>query len=718
MRRPLVCLLVAVAAWAGVQFRTHAQAPVGLDATLFREMKWRNIGPFVGGRTSAVAGVPSQPNTFYIGVDNGGVWKTTDAGRTWMAVLDDQPIGAVATLTVAATDPAVVEVGGRDGTYRSTDAGKTWKQTGPGVAATTHPERRDRPEWTNPQHPEIRIVGGDHGASITVNGGASWSSVVNQPTTSFERVGVDSTFPYRVCGAQIDAPAICVQSRSDSGQISARETTPVGGAAAGYVAIDGNDPDILYSGRVTRFDRRSGQVQDVGPTRGGDFRVSTTPPVLFAPTDPRTLLFGTSSVWKSATGGQTWTAISPALSPGAIVTLAPSYVDGRVIWAGTDDGQIHVTRDNGANWTNVTPAAAGPSAVIASIEASHFDGNMAYAAVRTNRADDVRPHLLRTRDGGASWTEIVTGLPAGADVNAVREDPFRRGLLFAGTAHTVFMSFDDGERWLPLRLNLPVTEVRDLAIKDSDLVIATQGRGLWILDDITPLRQITPDIARADAYLFRPATAWRFRADKNPGARLAADEPTAANPADGVIINYLLGASFTGTVELEILDTQSGDVFRRYSNTDAVRPLPATPGLHRVVWDVRYAPPDATPVRPGMWILPGTYQVRLSANGRAMRQAVVVRLDPRVKTPIADLTQQYRLTRAMDEMLKQVAAVRRAPEYAGRPAAHRVALDAAAMSLLAAFDRLQDSDARPTAATEAAVNAAITAATAALALIR
>ena len=285
MRRPLVSLLVAVAALAGVQFRTQAQAPVGLDPTLFRDLKWRNVGPFVGGRTSAVTGVPSQPNTFYMGVDNGGVWKTTDAGRTWSVVLDDQPIGAIASLAVGATDPAVIEVGGRDGTYRSTDAGKTWKQIGPGVAAANHAERRDRPEWTNPQHPEIRIVGGERGASITVNGGASWSSVVNQPTTLFERLGVDATFPYRVCGAQIDAPAICVQSRSDAGQISARETTPVGGIANGYVAIDANDPDILYSGKVTRFDRRSGQVQDVGPTRGADFRVSATPPVLFSPTD-------------------------------------------------------------------------------------------------------------------------------------------------------------------------------------------------------------------------------------------------------------------------------------------------------------------------------------------------------------------------------------------------------------------------------------------------
>ena len=718
MRRSIVCLLVAAAALAGVHFRTLAQAPAALDPTLFRALTWRNIGPFVGGRTSAVTGVPSRPYVFYIGVDHGGVWKTSDAGRTWTVVFDDQPIGAIAAVTVGAANPDVVDVSGREGTYRSTDAGKTWKQVGPGTAPGAETDRRNRPEWTNPQHPEIKIVGGDRGASITVNGGVSWSSVINQPTTSFERVAVDATFPYRVCGARIDAPAICVQSRSDTGQLTARETSAVGGIANGYVAIDANDPDILYSGQVTRFDRRSGQLQDVGPARGQGFRVSATPPLTFAPTDPKTLLFGASSVWKTATGGQTWIEISPELSRGAIATLGPSYVDARVIWAGTDDGQIHVTRDHGANWANVTPPTAAGGAVIAAIEASHFDGHTAYAAVRTNGPDDVRPHLLRTRDSGATWVEIANGLPAGAEVNAVREDAFRRGLLFAGTTHTVFVSFDDGERWLPLRLNLPVTSVRDLAIKDGDLVIATHGRGLWVLDDITPLRQITPDIARAEAYLFRPATAWRFRADKNAGSRLAADEAVAANPPDGVAVTYLLGASFNGLVELEILDTLSGEVFRRYSSRDAVRPLPATPGLHRVFWDVKFGPPDTAPPRPGMWTLPGTYQVRLSANGRPMRQAVVVRIDPRVRAPIADLTLQYKLTKAVDEAMKQVGAARRAPEHASRPASLRAAIDATAAILSTAFDRLQDSDARPTAAAEAAANTALAAAASVLAQVK
>ena len=718
MRRACVCLLLAATALAGVHFRTQAHAPASLDPALFRALKWRNIGPFIGGRTSAVTGVASQPNVFYIGVDHGGVWKTTDAGRTWAVVFDDQPLGAIASLTVGATNPAVVDVSGREGAYRSTDAGKTWKPSGPGAVAAGTTDRRDPPEWTNPQHPEIKIVGGERGASITVNGGASWSSVINQPTTSFERLSADSTFPYRVCGARLDAPAACVQSRSDAGQLTTRETTPVGGDANGYVAIDPNDPDILYTGQVTRFDRRSGQAQDVGPTRGQNFRVSATPPLTFMPAEPRTLLFGANSVWRTTTGGLTWTEISPELSRGATVTLAPSYVDARAIWAGTDDGQIHVTRDNGANWTNVTPPTAGPAAAIASIEASHFDGNTAYAAIKTNRADDVRPHLLRTRDGGGTWVEITTGLPAGAEVNAVREDPYRRGLLFAGTSHTVFLSFDDGERWLPLRLNLPITSVRDLAIKDGDLAIATHGRGLWMLDDITPLRQITPDIARAEAFLFRVATAWRFRADKNAGSRLAADEAVGANPPDGVAITYLLGSSFSGLVELEILDTQLGDVFRRYSSNDKVNPLPATPGLHRVVWDVRYAPPDAAPPRPGMWVLPGTYQVRLSVNGRPMRQAVVVRLDPRVRTPIADLTQQYKLSKAVDDAIKQIAAARRAPEHAARPASLRAAIDATAAILSAAFDRLQDADAKPTAAAEAAANTALAAAASVLAQVK
>jgi len=498
--------------------------------------------------------------------------------------------------------------------------------------------------------------------------------------------------------------------------------------------------------------------------------VLRTQPLMFFPTDPRTLLFASNTLWKSSNGGTNWTEISPDLTRdawepppsvgvyrerdtarftrrGVIYAVAPSSIDGRVIWAGTDDGLIHVTQNGGAEWTNVTPPALVPWAKVSILEASHFDPGTAYAAVNALRLDDLKPHIYRTRDGGQRWVEITRGLPPDGVINVVREDPQRRGLLFAGSEQSVHVSFDDGDSWQPLRLNMPATSIRDLVIKDADLVAGTHGRGFWILDDITPLRQITPDIARAPAYLFRPAPAWRFRWNKNTDTPLPPDEPAAPNPPDGVVISYVLAQAAAGPVELEILEGATGELIRKYSSTDPpetpvegrnipdywIRPssrLQTSAGLHRFVWDVRYAPPAVdersypiaavagnTPIAPqGVFVLPGTYQVRLSVGGQSFRQAVTVRLDPRVKTPLTDLGVQVKLSRAVDVMLRRVSEARAgvAAKVAGSSVddgaalrARMTELQTVSGQLAELFDVLQEADVKPTPAVEAAVAAAI-----------
>jgi photosystem II stability/assembly factor-like uncharacterized protein len=970
----------------------QAPAAGALDPSLFRELTWRNIGPFRGGRTKAAAGIPSQPNVFYVGAVNGGVWKTNDAGRTWTPIFDDQPTGSIGAIAIAPSDPNIMYVGSGeglqrpdlstgDGIYTSTDAGRSWTHlglrdgqqipqiivdprdparvfvavlghpygpnaergifrstdggrtfervlyqdentggvdlafdpsnsntiyavlwearqgpwengafSGPGsglhksidggttwqkigaglptfaadglgrIGITVAPSRPQRmfatvdarnrgglyrsddagetwslangdprvtnrgsdfaevkvdpvnPDivysasvvvwksvdggrtftgwrgapggddyhrlWINPATPRTMLLAGDQGAIVTVNGGETWSSWYNQPTAQFYHVSADNAFPYRVCGGQQESGSACVSSRGDDGQVTMREWHPVAAEEYGYIAPDPNDPDIVYGGRLTRYDRRTGQVQDISPPRDTNFRVLRTAPVLFSPTDSHTLFFASNTLWKTVTGGQTWTAISPDLSRatwaapptvgvyratpaaqssrrGVIYAVAPSPLDSSVIWAGTDDGLIHLTRDAGRTWTDVTPAAVTPWAKVSILEASHFDANTAYAAINTLRLDDLRPHILRTRDGGKTWREVTSGLPAGGVINAVHEDPLRRGLLFAGSEQAVFVSFDDGDTWQSLRLNMPATSIRDLVIKDDDLIVGTHGRGFWILDDLTPLRQITADVARASAFIFRPGTAWRFRWNKNTDTPLPPDEPAAPNPPDGVTISYLIGAGVAGPVTLEVLDATTGEAIRRYSSDDPddppvtdrnipdywIRPQrhpAATPGLHRFVWDGRYAPPAAdhftypiaavranTPRTPqGMWVLPGTYRLRLTAGGRPYTQAVLVKMDPRVKISLADLSAQFALSKALDAAMRKVASavadIRQrltaaTGDTAARLRAASQALEQAHTPLTDLFSTIQDVDARPTAAQETATAAALARADAALA---
>jgi photosystem II stability/assembly factor-like uncharacterized protein len=992
-RARLVAFTAALGIAAGAaSVITRAQLVGPIDPALFAELHWRNIGPFRGGRTKAAAGIPSRPGVFYVGAVNGGVWKTTDYGRTWRPIFDSQPTQSIGAIAIAPSDPNIIYVGSGeglqrpdlsvgDGIYKSTDAGATWTHLGlrdgqqipqiivdPGnanrlfVAVLGHPygpneergifrstdggqsfqkvlykdadtggvdlvfdpstsdtvyavlwQARQGPWengafsgpgsavykstdggttwrpivsglpsfasdelgrigitvapslpsrlfatveaakhgglyrsdnageswslvnsdprvtergndfaevkvdpkspdivytasvvawkstdggktftgwrgapggddyqrlWINPNDPDIILLCGDQGAIVTVNGGETWSSWYNQPTAQFYHVSTDTAIPYRVCGGQQESGSACVASRGPMGQVTAREWTPVGAEEYGYIAPDPQDADIVYGGKLTRFDRRTGEVQDVTPPRGPNYRVLRTAPVVFSPTERGLLYFAANTLWKTVNGGRNWTEVSPDLSRntwdvpatvgvyrdspeakptrrGVIYTIAPSTIDERVVWAGTDDGLIHVTRDAGTTWTNVTPAALTPWAKVSMLEASHFDTTSAYAAINTLRLDDLRPHILRTRDGGKTWSEIISGLPPVGVVNAVHEDPLRRGLLFAATELAVYLSFDDGENWQSLRLNMPATSIRDLTIKDDDVVVATHGRGFWILDDFSPLRQITRDIAKAPMYLFRPEIVYRMRWNVNTDTPLPPDEPAAPNPPDGVMISYLIGPDTSGPVSLDIVQATSGEVLRHFSSEDALDPpipdrnipdywirpsarLSAAPGLHRFVWDLRYSPPpvDAftypmsavahnTPKDPlGVLVMPEVYQVRLTVGERVLRQPVVIKMDQRVKATPADIELQFKLSKSIDAAIRETAKARadvraRLASASGETAAKlqpvRDALDQSAAPLVDLFEILQSADARPTATTEAAVADALQHVTSALA---
>lgn len=898
----------------GAQGREPAAAP--FQPGLFGEMRWRSIGPFRASRTKAATGVRQQPNLFYIGVVNGGVWKTTDYGRTWTPIFDDQATGSVGAIAVAPSDPNVIYVGSGEGMqrpdlsvgnglYKSTDAGRTWTHlglrdgqqitqvvvdprnhdrlfvavqghpyganeergvfrsvdggrsftkvlykdphtgaadltldpgnpdvvyavlweaqqgpwenaawTGPGsglfkssdggdtwvpltkglptfaeglgrIGITVAPSDSNRlfatvdagprlsgvyrsddagaswnrvnadprvvarpadaaevrvhptnPDivfvptivawkstdggrtftawrgapggddyqrlWINPDTPDVMLMASDQGAIVTVNGGDTWSSWYNQPTAQIFHVNTDNAFPYRVCGGQQESGSACVQSRSDDGQITFREWRPVGVEEYGYAVPDPLDPDIIYGGKITRYDRRTHSVQNITPQplRGADYRVVRTAPVIFSPVDPRVLYFASNTLWKTASGGRTWTQISPDLSRktwevpasvgkyrdapsarptqrGVIYTIAPSPLDVNRLWVGTDDGLIHVTTDGGLTWTDVTPPSMKAWEKVSIMDASHFDPLTAYAAIDTMRLDDWRPRIYRTRDGGKTWTSITTGLPDGTITRVVREDPKRRGLLFAGTEQAVYVSFDEGGRWMSLRNNMPATSIRDLVIKDDDLVVGTHGRGFWILDDITPLRQIDAPAVAVPAHLFKPQDAWRWRWNKWTDTPLPPDEPAGQNPPDGAILHFHVAAAARGPVTIEIL-TAAGETVRRYSSEDPPEPLVEgrnTPdywirpaqrlqteaGLHRFVWDLHYPPPAVErftyPISAihantwreprGPWVVPGTYKVRLTVDGQVLEQPLKVKMDPRVKTPAAALQQQFTLSKQM-----------------------------------------------------------------------
>ena len=910
----------------------------------YQELRWRMIGPFRGGRTRAAVGVPSQPNVFYIGQVNGGVWKTTDYGRTWHPIFDKQPTQSIGDIAVSESDPNVVYVatgeGLRrpdlaigDGVYKSTDGGKTWTNVGlrdgeaiPAIridpkdpnrvyaAVLGHPygpnkergifrstdggqtwqnvlfkdentggcdleidpsnphvlyagmwESRQGPWedgneyggtngglfkssdggstwtqlknglpanmvqvnvaiapsqpsrlyaslsttdkheygtskgtafyrsddsgaswvkitddprpgekigggdlsvpvvdpknpdvvyvasivahkstdggktwqswrgspggddyqnlWINPNNPQIILLVSDQGAIVTENGGETWGSWFNQPTAQLYHAIADNSFPYKVCSGQQESGSVCISSRGNDGSVTDRDWHPVGVIEYGYAAPDPLDTNLVYgAGRseVSRYHWDTGQIENITPipVRDKKYRTERTEPVVFSPIDPHTMYYTANFVFKTTDGGEHWATISPDLSrpdpgvpatvaplmtgavagggfvpagareskkkQGAVYSLAPSFKNVNTIWAGTDDGAVWITRDGGKNWANITPPDVAGWNKVTQIQASHFDDDTAYISVSRFRIDDLHPLIFRTHDGGKTWQQITSGIAENEPVDTVREDPVRKGLLFAGTEKSVWVSFDDGDHWQSLQLNLPHTSMRDLWMKDSDLIVATHGRGFWILDDITPMRQISAQVAQSPAFLFAPAPAWRVLQNTWPDTPLQPHEPMAENPPAGAVIDYYLGSSASGPVTIEILDA-AGKIVRRYSSDDKpeltpdeiqkglippywLRPFRTTvtsAGMHRLVWDLRYTAPTSatheypitavphnTPRRPeGVRALPGQYTVRMTAGGKTLTAPLTIKNDPRVKVTAVALQQQLQLVTRLSSLL-------------------------------------------------------------------
>ena len=587
-------------------------------------------------------------------------------------------------------------------TWKSTDGGKTW------TGFRGAPGGDDYQNiWINPNDSNTIILTSDQGAMVTVNGGETWSSWYNQPTAQMYHVNADNAFPYRLCSGQQESGSACISSRGNDGEITFRDWHPVAAEEYGYVVPDPLDPDIVFGGKLSRYDRRTTQAQNVIPVLapGPDFRMIRTEPIVFSPIDPHLLYFASNTLWTTRDGGQSWKQISPDLTRktwevpasvgifrndpaaqpkqrGVIYAVAASPLDINRIWAGTDDGLIWLTTDGGGHWNNITPPQLSAWQKVSVLDASHFDAQTAYAAVNTLRLDDLRPHIYRTRDSGKTWSEITSGIPENENVNSVREDPKRKGLLFATTERATYVSFDDGDHWQSLRLNMPATSVRDVTVKDNDLAVGTHGRGFWILDDITPLRQLNDKVVAGNAFLFEPELAYRVRWDTNSDTPLPPDEPAGQNPPDGVIFNYYLKSAANGPVTLEIVDS-AGGLVRRYSSGDPIPPpdpelaipaywlrppqkLSSAAGLHRFVWDTHYPPvPGIKPEYPiaaiphntapaptSPWVMPGKYNVVLTVDGQRYTQPLTIEMDPRVKTSAADLQKQFELSKQVyDDLL-------------------------------------------------------------------
>jgi len=669
-----------------------------------------------------VAIASSQPNRLYATLgttekgdyESGaglGVFRSDDAGENWYRVTTDpRPAMRIGggDLPVPRVDPKNPDViySASIVTVRSTDGGKIWTSLRGAPGGDDYQNL-----WINPNHPNIILLVADQGALVTVNGGQTWSSWFNQPTAQVYHVAVTNEFPYKVCSGQQESGSVCISSRGNYGEITNDDWRPVGVIEYGYAAPDPLDPTVIYGGgrtEVSKYHWDTGQVQNITPipVRTGKYRADRTEPVIFSHTDPHTLYYATNVLFKTTDGGNSWQTISPDLTrpdPGAppsigsmlsknpdaakqrgvIYALAPSFKNSTTLWAGTDDGLIWITHDAGKNWSNITPPELTPWSKVTQIEASHYDDQSAYASVSRFRIDDLHPYIYRTHDGGKTWQSIVNGLPDGP-ADTVREDPVRKGLLFSGTENAVWVSFDDGDHWQSLQLNLPHTSMRDLWIHDDDLIVGTHGRAFWILDDITPLRQISESTANSDAVLFKPAPAYRVKPSTWPDTPIPPDEPMAENPPNGAIIDYSLAKQASGPVTVEVLDSQ-GKLVRRYSSEDKPaitqaelekqlipiywvkmpQGLQTSPGMHRWVWDLHYpaptstrhpypisAVPHDTPRQPqGPHALPGTYAIRLTANGQTLSAPLTVKMDPRVKTPIAGLQQMFSLETRLASLL-------------------------------------------------------------------
>jgi len=613
----------------------------------------------------------------------GGLYRSDDAGASWIKMSGDPALwGRGWYFEKIAVDPKDADIiyVPNVSVSRSKDGGKTW------VPLRGSPGGDDYMQaWISPDDPNTMIVASDQGTVITRNALAedprdvTWTSWLNQPTAQLYHISVDYRFPYWVTGAQQDSGGVAVRSRGKFGEISMRDWEPIGSGESAYTAGDPLHPGIIYHGTGSRFDLETNRpVPGTSAPRAPEpARTDWTQPLVISKADPRNLYYANQFLFKSSDGAQTWTQISPDLTRpdpgvpptldaaaaahtdrngkrGVIYTIAPSPILVPMIWVGTDDGYIHLTMNEGKSWQNVTPPALTGWSRVTMMEASHFDFNTAYASIDRHQLQDYEPYIYRTRDMGKTWQKITKGLPAGAYVHMVKEDAVRQGLLFAGTERGAFVSFDDGDNWLPLQLNLPSTSVRDFEVYGNDLIVGTHGRGIWVIDDISPLRQINDDVLAADAHLFKPADAINYQQGGDNGTPFQKDEPQALNPPNGAIIDYYLKADSAGPVTLEILDA-GGAVLQTFSsatqsppaaggrggilNTSplwrpAPEPFSASAGMHRVVWNPviaggRGGRRGGGGGRGGGTPLTGAFTAKLTVNGKTYTQAFVVKPDPR-----------------------------------------------------------------------------------------
>jgi photosystem II stability/assembly factor-like uncharacterized protein len=662
--------------------------------------------------------------------DSGGVFRSMDGGATWTQTNSDRRLRQRAwyyTRIFADTKDENSVYVLNTGMYRSTDNGKTFRNI-----PVPHGDNHDL--WIAPNDAQRMIESNDGGANVSFNGGKSWTEQ-DQATAQFYHVVTTNHFPYRVCGAQQDNSTVCGPSRQNGG-IDIGDWYDVGGGESGYIAVRADSPDVVfagsYGGLLTHKDIKSGFERDVNPwpnnPMGHDaadakYRFQWTYPIVLSPHNPGRMYVGSSVIFQSDDEGQTYKAISPDLTRhdprtlgasggpitkdqtsveyyATVFTIAESPRTAGVIWAGSDDGLVHVTRDGGKTWKNVTPAGLPEWTRISMIDASHFAAGTAYLAGNRYQLDDMKPYLYKTTDYGATWTSITNGIPATEFTRVLREDPERAGLLYAGTERGVWVSFNDGASWQTLRRNLPLVPVHDLAIKEGDLIAATHGRSFWILDDLSVLRQLHPDIPRSTAYLFKPAKVYRAGFSGGGGNGAAGNHPTGANPPSGGVVYYWLGQP-KQIVTMDFLDPQ-GKVIRSFSSqqdptvaADSVRgdsvrtarndslrragvapdtatkteargeeslgdePPPRRPppprvankaGLNMFAWNLRY--PDASSFDnmifwagglSGPVVLPGTYAVRMSVNGKTYTQPLTVVRDPRTRATDADLREQFDL---------------------------------------------------------------------------
>src|SRR5712671_1495345 len=680
-----------------------------------------------------IAIAASNPQRIYLIVDakDGGLYRSDDAAQNWKRLSNDRRIWQrgwyFGELIVAPKNPDIVYVPNTTA-YKSTDGGVTFNAWKGAPGGDDYHEL-----WIDPDQPQRMIMGSDQGAIVTRNSGETWSSWFNQPTGQFYHVNADNRFPYWVYGAQQDSNAIATPSRSNYRSLNFHDWRPIeAGGENGYIAPDPLNRGVTYGGAVTRQDFSNEEIQMMPPTlaQTGSFRQTWTLPLVFSPIDAHILYFGSNFLFRSADGGSSWQEISPDLTRedpgipvnldpvtakdapankrrGVIYTISPSSVQKGEIWTGTDDGLIQLTQDEGKTWSSVTPAGISSWSKVTHIEASHFDAGTAYAAIDRHRLEDLHPYLYRTQDFGKSWTRVTRGIPDGSFLNCVREDLARKGLLYACTEKGVYVSFNDGDDWQSLQLNLPMTSVRDLVVHENDLVIATFGRSFWVLDNVIPLRQLNSQLQASKAFLFVPQTALRVRPGYDQGTPVPMDEPLSANPLDGAALDYYLRETASSPVQLEIFDS-AGRLVRRFASDDKLyktdpnsvkltmdwvrdpQPLLNEPGMHRFVWDLHHALPGglhrSAYLADGPSAIPGNYSVKLTANGQTTAQPLTIKMDPRSNASADALQHQLALASQLSKTLGQVSSALQQAKDLRKPIDERKKDAAGKSEVLAALD--------------------------------